>query len=90
VRRIAEAITAFKRGIGICAELGDHYGQAQTLGNLGRVHADLGDPERARQRWDEAAELFTAAGAEDDHRPGPPADRRLRPVAQPGSEDLVI
>ena len=32
VRRFEEAITACQRDIAICAQLGDRYGQAQTLG----------------------------------------------------------
>ena len=35
VRRFEEAIIAYERDIGICAELGNRYGQAQTLENLG-------------------------------------------------------
>jgi len=66
VRRFDEAITAYEQGIAICAELGDHYGHAQTLANLGVVHAELDDPDRARRAWADAIGLYSAVGADDD------------------------
>ena len=66
VGRFDEAITAYERDMAICEEFGDRYGQAQTLANLGLVHAELDDPQRARRAWADAVELFAAVGAEDD------------------------
>jgi hypothetical protein len=48
------------------AERADHYGQAQALANLGNVHAHLGESQRARRAWADAASLYAAVGAEDD------------------------
>jgi hypothetical protein len=31
----------------------------------GQIYADLGDSERSRRAWVEAAELFASVGAED-------------------------
>jgi len=75
MRRFDEAITAYQHDIAICDELDDHYGQAQTLINLGEVHAELDDPHQARRAWTAAAQLFAAVGAEDD------ADRVRQQIA---------
>jgi len=40
-------------------------GQATSLGNLGRLHLEQGDAARARERLEEAREIFKAAGAEE-------------------------
>lgn len=64
--RFEEAITAYEQAIAIFGEVGDHYGHARTMENLGIVYADIGEPERARQAWADAAGLFTSMGVEDD------------------------
>ena len=56
-------------------KLDDRYGQAQTLINLGEVHAELDDPQQARRAWTAAAQLFAAVGAEND------ADRVRQQIA---------
>jgi|GEM_PF-4150091 len=66
VRRFDEAITAHQKAGDIFREVGDHYGHAQTLVNLGRVHAELDDPDRARRAWADAIGLYSAVGADDE------------------------
>lgn len=88
VGRFDEAIGAYQCHIAICAKLGDQYGQARTLENLGTVHAELDQPKRARRAWTDTIEFYAAAGAEDD------ADRVRQAIAQlgggPAADDLVI
>ena len=57
VGRFGEAIPASQHDIAICEELGDHYEQAHTLGNIGSVYTELDQREQARRAWIKAAEL---------------------------------
>jgi len=40
--------------------------RTRTLENLGKLHAELDQPQPARRAWAQALELYTVAGAGDE------------------------
>ena len=66
MRRFEEAITAHQQAGEIYRETGDGYGRAETLENLGGVHADTGQTGLARRALGEAVTLYEAVSADRD------------------------
>ncbi|MFI6077374.1 BTAD domain-containing putative transcriptional regulator [Actinoplanes sp. NPDC051343] len=58
--QFAEAIRCYDSSAALWRELGYTQQLAISLDECGRVHADAGDPDNARARWDEALALYQA------------------------------
>jgi tetratricopeptide (TPR) repeat protein len=56
----ADALKYFTEALALLRDIGDTYGEADTLTHLGDTHAPLGDNDRARREWDAAVRLYEA------------------------------
>jgi DNA-binding SARP family transcriptional activator/predicted negative regulator of RcsB-dependent stress response len=60
-----EALAAYETALGQVRELGDHWGEAIVLSNLGVVLRDLGRPDEARTSWQQALAVIDRHGIPD-------------------------
>jgi tetratricopeptide (TPR) repeat protein len=78
-----EAIDHHHQALSLFRELGDRWGQAETLQELGDALLGLGRHQQAREAWQEALELCEALQIPE------PGDVRARltelPTSQPGT-----
>jgi tetratricopeptide (TPR) repeat protein len=49
-----QAVDCYRRALGLFRELGDRYGEASILAQLGEAHRAACAPDAARQAWREA------------------------------------
>ena len=54
----AESIACYQRALDLYREVGDRWGQAETLGHTGDVYHATGDRQRARRAWEEALAIL--------------------------------
>jgi DNA-binding SARP family transcriptional activator/Tfp pilus assembly protein PilF len=54
----AESIACYQRALDLYREVGDRWGQAETLGHTGDVYHAIGDNQRARRAWEEALAIL--------------------------------
>jgi tetratricopeptide (TPR) repeat protein len=62
-RKWEEAERVFEKSLSHARSLPYPFGEAQTLYACGRMHAEGGEPERARERFEEALVIFGRLGA---------------------------
>jgi tetratricopeptide (TPR) repeat protein len=55
--RYAEAVTSYVHAIELCRELGDRYHEAGCLNHLGDTCLAAGNPDAARQAWQDALDI---------------------------------
>jgi tetratricopeptide (TPR) repeat protein len=49
-----QAVDCYRRALDLFRELGDRYGEASILAQLGEAHRAAGDPDAAREAWRDA------------------------------------
>jgi tetratricopeptide (TPR) repeat protein len=54
----AESIACYERALDLYREVGDRWGQAETLGHTGDVHHAAGHRQQARRAWEEALAIL--------------------------------
>jgi len=54
----AESVACYQRALDLYREVGDRWGQAETLGHTGDVCHATGDRQRARRAWEEALAIL--------------------------------
>jgi tetratricopeptide (TPR) repeat protein len=54
----AESIACYQRALDLYREVGDRWGQAETLGHTGDVHHAAGHRQQACQAWEEALAIL--------------------------------
>ncbi|MET9966036.1 tetratricopeptide repeat protein, partial [Streptomyces sp. NPDC006356] len=64
-QRHDEAIEYYYEALGILREVGNRWGEGDTLGHLGDVLLDTGRPDAARARWREALSVMEQSGHPD-------------------------
>jgi tetratricopeptide (TPR) repeat protein len=62
----AEALTYLLRALVLRREVGDTYHEANALDRLGFVYTALGQPQQAREAWNEAMIIYQAQLRADD------------------------
>jgi tetratricopeptide (TPR) repeat protein len=54
----AESAACYQRALGLYREIGDRWGQAETLGHIGDTRQAAGHPNEARVAWEEALAIL--------------------------------
>src|SRR5206468_1689199 len=57
-----QATAHYKQALNLNRELGERHGQAIVLTNLGNIHHAIGNPDAARDAWQQALELLDHLG----------------------------
>jgi len=60
----AEAAASYQRALDLRQQIGDRWGQAETLGHIGEAQVVAGHPDEARTAWQEALAIL-----DDLHHP---------------------